>query len=247
MAEIHESRNEMDEALHEYGEVGGGEYYSSAQRRIIQLLVEQYSLEVAKDWLGSKRQSSSSPNMDFLYWRLEAELLLKHKDDAGASHAFKNAYKIDSENAKLSYQYAIVSQRIGEIELAERLLLEILRTQPENASALNALGFMLLEKTDRLVEASAYIEKAHELLPDDVAITDSMGWLHFKKGNFKEAAVLLFSAYQKTEDPEIASHLIQVWVSQGQTEQAKELLVRMMQQYPDDERLKSIQKIIIDI
>ena len=106
---------------------------------------------------------------------------------------------------------------------------------------------MLLEKTNRLTEASAYIEKAFELFPDDAAITDSMGWLQFRKGNFKEAAVLLFDAYQKTEDPEIAGHLIEVLVSQGETKQAKELLVRMMEQYPDDERLKNIQKKIIDI
>lgn len=247
MAEIHESRHEMDEALHEYGAVGQGDYYGSAQRRISELLVEQYSIDVAKDWLNSKRQASESIDLDFLYSRLEAELLLKHKDQKGALSAFKKAHKIDTGNSRLNYQYAIVAQGEGDIDLAERLLTEIIRLQSDNAAALNALGFMLLEHTDRLTEAAAYIEKAHELLPDDAAIADSMGWLHFRKGNFQEAAILLFSAYQKTEDPEIASHLIEVLVSQGETKQAKELLVRMMEQYPDDERLKSIQKKIIDI
>ncbi|MGB1309647.1 MAG: tetratricopeptide repeat protein [Leucothrix sp.] len=247
MAEIHESRNEMDEALHEFRAVEQGEYYSSAQRRISELLVEQYSLEVAKDWLATKRKASDSIDLDFLYWRLEAELLLKYSDNQGAYIAFKNAHKIDADNGQLNYQYAIVAQSVGEIELAERLLLEIIRVKPDNAEALNALGFMLLEKTDRITEASSLIEKAHQLLPDDAAIADSMGWLHFHKGNFQEAAALLFAAYQKTEDPEIASHLIEVLVSQGETKQAKDLLARMMQQYPDDERLKTIQKKIIDI
>ena len=248
MAEIHESRHEMDEALHEYGEVGQGEYYSSAQRRISELLVEQYSLDVAKDWLVSKRQQSGeSVELGFLYWRLEAELLLKYKDEKGAYLAFQNAHKMDSGNSRLNYQYAIVAQRLGKVEVAEDLLVEIIRLHPDHASALNALGFMLLEETDRLVEASAYIEKAHALLPDDAAIADSMGWLHFRKGNLDKAAALLLSAYEKTEDPEIASHLIQVLFSQGESKQAKELLVRMMEQYPDDERLKSIQKEIIDI
>ena len=247
MAEIHESRNEMDEALHEYGEVGEGEYYSSAQRRITELLVEQYSIDVAKDWLATKRKGSDSDDLDFLYWRLEAELLIKHKDEEGAYLAFKNAHKIDENNTRLNYQYAIVAQSIDKIDVAERLLSEIIRLQDDNAAALNALGFMLLEKTDRLAEATVYIEKAHQLMPDDAAITDSMGWLHFRKGNFKEAAVLLSSAYQKTEDPEIASHLIEVLVSQGETKQAKELWVRMIEQYPDDERLKNIEKKIIGI
>ena len=247
MAEIYESRYEMDEALHEYGEVGGGEYYNSAQRRITELLVEQYSLDVAKDWLSSKRQSHESQDMDLLYWRLEAELLLKYKDDEGAFAAFKSAHKLDSDNIRMNYQFAIVAQSLDDVKLAERLLVDVLQKQSDNAAALNALGFMLLEKTDRLVEASAYIEKAHELLPDDAAIADSMGWLHYRKGNVKQAAELLFSAYQKTEDPEIASHLIEVLISQGESKQAQELLVRMMEQYPDDEMLKSIQKKIIDI
>ena len=247
MAEIHESRNEMDESLHEYGEVGPGEYYSSAQRRITELLVEQYSLSVAKEWLASKRKSSDSTDLTFLYWRLEAELLLKYKDNAGAYNAFKSAHKIDPDNTRMNYQFAIVAQGEGDVEIAERLLVEILGRQPDNAAALNALGFMLLEKTDRLTEASAYIEKAFEMFPEDAAIKDSMGWLQFKKGNFKEAAVLLSSAYEKTEDPEIAGHLIEVLVSQGETKQAKDLLVKMMEQYPDDERLKNIQRKIIDI
>ena len=247
MAEIHESRNEMDESLHEYGEVGPGEYYSSAQRRITELLVEQYSLSVAKEWLASKRKASDSTDLTFLYWRLEAELLLKYKDNAGAYNAFKSAHKIDPDNTRMNYQFAIVAQGEGDVEIAERLLVEILGRQPDNAAALNALGFMLLEKTDRLTEASAYIEKAFEMFPEDAAIKDSMGWLQFKKGNFKEAAVLLSSAYEKTEDPEIAGHLIEVLVSQGETKQAKDLLVKMMEQYPDDERLKNIQRKIIDI
>ncbi len=247
MAEIHESRNEMDEALHDYGEVGEGEYYGSAQRRITELLVEQYSLSVAKDWLVTKRKATESEDLDFMYWRLEAELLLKYRDQKGAFVAFKNAHKLDPDNTRMNYQFALLAQENGEIALAESLLFEIIQQEPEDASALNALGFMLLEKTDRLTEAAAYIEKAYEIMPDDAAITDSLGWLHFRKGNFKKAAKLLLSAYQKTEDPEIASHLIEVLVSQGESNQAKALLTRMMAQYPDDERLKNIQKKIIDI
>jgi len=247
MAEIHESRHEMDEALHEYGEVEEGEYYSSAQRRISELLVEQYSLSVAKEWLANKRKESASTDTTHLYWRLEAELLLKYQDKEGAFVAFKNAHKIDPDNSQLNYQFALVAQGFGEIVLAERLLIELVQFQPENAAALNALGFLLLEKTDRLSEASAYIEKAHEIMPDDAAIVDSLGWLHYRKGNFEKAAMLLSSAYQKTEDPEIASHLIEVLVSQGETQQAKALLARMIAQYPDDERLKTIQKKIIGI
>lgn len=247
LAEIHESRNEMDAALREYREVAQGQYFSSAQRRISELLVEQYSLDIAKEWLQGKRKSADAMDQELLYWRLEAELLAKYNDTKGAAEAFRNAYQIDPNNSNMNYQYAIVAQSIGQLEQAEDLLSELIVREPANADALNALGFMLLEETDRIDDAAAYIAKAHELRPKDVAILDSLGWLKYKQGNIHEAMNLLMGAYEQSEDPEIASHLIEVLIIQGQQQEAKALLVRMIQQYPDDERLKSMQKKIIDI
>lgn len=247
LAEIHESRNEMDAALREYREVAPGQYFSSAQRRISELLVEQYSLDIAKEWLTGQRRAADSEGKELLYWRLEAEILTKYNDYQGAVIAFQRAYQIDPNNSQMNYQYAIVAQSIGDIENAEDLLLELIEREPNNADALNALGFMLLEKTNRVDDAGAYITKAHELRPDDVAILDSLGWLRYKEGDFEQAMSLLSDAYKQSEDPEIASHLIQVMIVQGQKQEAKALLVRMIQQYPNDERLKSMQKKIIDI
>lgn len=247
LAEIHESRNEMDDALREYREVAPGEYYSSAQRRISELLVEQYSINIAKEWLAGQRQASDSPERQYLYWRLEAELLTKYQDYTGAVSAFEQAYRIEPNNGQMNYQYAIVVQSVGDIERAEELLLELIEREPGNADALNALGFMLLENTNRIDDAGAYITKANQLRPDDLAILDSLGWLKYKEGNIEEALKLLSAAYEQSEDPEIASHLIEVMIVKGQQQEAKALLVRMIQQFPDDERLKSMQKKIIDI
>ena len=247
LAEIHESRNEMDAALREYREVATGQYFSSAQRRISELLVEQYSLDIAKEWLYGQRKAAESIDQELLYWRLEAELLSKYGDRVGAAEAFRNAYQIDPDSSQMNYQYAMIAQSLGEIGRAEDLLSELIVREPGNANALNALGFMLLEETDRIDDAAAYIAKAHELRPKDVAILDSLGWLKYKQGNIPEAMTLLMDAYQQSEDPEIASHLIEVMIIQGQQQEAKALLVRMIQQYPDDERLKSMQKKIIDI
>jgi len=247
LAEIHESRNEMDAALKAYREVGLGEYFSSAQRRISELLVEQYSLGVAKEWLSRQRKAMQGTEQELLFWRLEAELLAKYNDFNGAAQAFQGAYHLDANNSRVNYQYAIILQSQGNVGRAESLLKELITREPSNADALNALGFMLLEKTDRVTEAAAYISKAYELRPDDMAILDSLGWLNYKQGHVDKAAEQLMNAYEKTEDPEIASHLIEVLMVQGEQQRAKALWVRMMEQYPNDEHLKSMQKKIIDI
>jgi Flp pilus assembly protein TadD len=247
LAEIHESRNEMDEAIRAYGSVGSGDYFNSAQQRISELLVEQYSLDIATNWLSEARNKVNSDEKRFLYWRLDAKLRASYEDKSGALNAYRRAYQLDSSNNRMNYQYAITAQNANEIPLAEELLLEMLERNPTDANIFNTLGYMLLENTKRLDDAEAYITKAHELRPNDAIIIDSLGWLYFKQGKVKEAAALLMDAYEKTEDPEIATHLIEVLLTQGQTQEAIALLARVMEQYPNDEHLKSIKKKIIDI
>ena len=247
LAEIHESRNEMDEAIREYSQVGNGNYFNSAQQRISELLVEQYSLDIATGWLSEIRQSVNSDEKKFLYWRLEGRLRSHYDDDKGALIAYRRAYQIDSNDGRMNYQYAMTAQAVGEVPLAEKLLMDMIERNPSDANAFNTLGYMLLEDTGRIEDASTYIGKAYELRPNDAIIIDSLGWLYFKQGKIQDAAVLLMSAYEKTEDPEIATHLIEVLITQGQRKEAIALLARVMEQYPNDEQLKSIQKKIIDI
>ncbi|PID46707.1 MAG: hypothetical protein CSB47_02710 [Proteobacteria bacterium] len=242
LAEIHEGHNEMDAALREYRAVAPGQYFSSAQRRISELLVEQYSLDVAKEWLTGQREAATSPEHKYLYWRLEGELLAKYLDHKGALVAFARAYKIDPYNSRMNYQYAIVAHSAGDIKAAEALLVALIEREPANADALNALGFILLDIPERIDDAAAYISKANELRPDDLAIIDSLGWLRYKQGRIDEAMALLSKAYEQSEDPEIASHLIEVMIVKGQRKAAKALLAKMIQQYPDDERLQAMQE-----
>ena len=242
LAEIHESRNELDVAIREYSKVGGGNYFNSAQQRISELLVEQYSLGIATKWLSETRHNAQSEEKKFLYWRLEAKLRAHYNDEQGALNSYRRAYQLNSNDSRMNYLYAMAAQKAGEVPLAEELLVDMIERNPSNANALNALGYMLLEDTDRLEDASVYIKKAYELRPDDAIIIDSLGWLYFKQGKNKDAASLLMSAYEITEDPEIATHLIEVLLTQGQKKEATAFLSKVMEQYPNDELLKSIKK-----
>ena len=83
----------------------------------------------------------------------------------------------------------------------------MLQQQPNNASALNALGYLLVNKNTQLDEAKILIERSLEIAPDNPAALDSLGWLHFKLGNNQLALHYLKQAYSKQPDPEIAAHL----------------------------------------
>lgn len=85
--------------------------------------------------------------------------------------------------------------------------------EPDNANALNALGYFLADENVRLDEAEGYLEKAMRLKPGDPAIMDSLGWLRFRQGDTAAAQRLLEQAYELLPDGEIAAHLGEVlWV-----------------------------------
>ncbi len=98
-----------------------------------------------------------------------------------------------------------------------RRLIEI---DPENPHAYNALGYTLADKTDRLAEAQELIEKALALLPGDPFILDSLGWVHYRRGDLEVALEFLQLAMEQQPDAEIAAHLGEVLWKLGQKDEA---------------------------
>ena len=77
--------------------------------------------------------------------------------------------------------------------------------EPDNAHALNALGYSLADRTDRYQEALQYIQKALKERPDDPAVIDSMGWVQYRLGNPEQALIHLRKALSLMPDAEIAA------------------------------------------
>src|SRR5690554_7688206 len=92
-----------------------------------------------------------------------------------------------------------------------------------NAMALNALGYTLADRNQRLDEALEMIEKAHRLRPEDPAILDSLGWVHYRLGNLELAEELLRRAYAAFPDAEVGAHLGEVLWQLGKHREARDV------------------------
>jgi len=64
---------------------------------------------------------------------------------------------------------------------AEQAFHRLLSRDPQNAAALNYLGYMLADRGERLDESVGYLKKALEIEPDNGSYLDSLGWAYFKK------------------------------------------------------------------
>lgn len=121
---------------------------------------------------------------------------------------------------------------------AETDLRSILELDPDNANALNALGFTLSNQPTRINEAMPLIQKAISLNPENPAYLDTMGWLLFKMGKNQDSIAMLEKAYKMSGDNEIAAHLGEVLWSSGKQDAAKRVWKQGMMSSQDTTVIK---------
>jgi len=110
------------------------------------------------------------------------------------------------ESNILRYRKALIAEALGNWQTTEKELKILLEKDAGNPKYLNALGYTILTRTDRLDEAMTYIESAYEKAEDDPAIIDSLGWGHFLKNEFEQSSYYLKKAWNILPDAEIAAH-----------------------------------------
>ena len=99
---------------------------------------------------------------------------------------------------------------------------KVLVINPQNAHALNFLGYTMLENDENLGESLKLIQKAVKLAPHDGYIRDSLGWYFYKTGNNKKALEQLLIAVEKVKnDVTILKHLGLVYKSMKNYAKAK--------------------------
>ena len=87
----------------------------------------------------------------------------------------------------LIYDLAMVAEKLDKVDEAESRLKRLVELKPDDAQALNALGYTLVDRTPRTDEGLALIERAHKLSPKDPFILDSLGWAFYRMGRLDEA------------------------------------------------------------
>jgi tetratricopeptide (TPR) repeat protein len=176
-----------------------------------------------------------------------AQLYVIQAQNASASGALDEAEKLLDEgldrypnNTSLRYSLALLYEDQDRNRKALGVLESLAEEHPDDASILNAYGYLLTDRFNRHEEARDYIERALALEPDSAAIIDSMGWVLYKLGDYSAAADYLERAYRLEQDPEIAAHLVDVRWQLGQRDSARELLRQSLEANPDSRHLKEV-------
>lgn len=234
MGVLAENREQLDQALRWYRKVRG-ERGLDAHIRIAALLARQGKVGEAR----AELHRYPAPNEEVAARLVLAELdiLRQDKQYQEAMQVADQALTRMPEDNDILYARAMLAEKLDRIDLLESDLKQILARDPDNAHALNALGYTLADRTDRLQEALDYIQRAYEISPDEPAILDSLGWVNFRLGNYEPALKYLRQAYAAEQDAEIAAHLGEVlWVS-GAQQEARKIWAQGRKQDPDNQVL----------
>lgn len=160
------------------------------------------------------------------------------KDRRRARQVLDQALARYQDNTELLYARGLLAAMMNDLPAMETDLRRVINKDPDNAHALNALGYTLADQTQRYDEAQTLVSRALELRPEDPFILDSMGWVQFRLGNTHAAVEYLDRALAKRDDAEIAAHLGEALWVKGERARAEEVWKRALKHSPDNEVLK---------
>jgi tetratricopeptide (TPR) repeat protein len=232
LAEIAEETHKYDTALARYREVTEGDRAWVAKLRIAAVLSKQGKTDEARRFLAGLEPDGREEQLQAK--QAEAQLLQDAHDYQGAYNLLTAELAKEPDSTDLLYDVAMVAEKLDRLEEVESRLKRVIELKPENAQALNALGYTLVDRTNRADEGMKLIEKAHTLSPDDPFILDSMGWAYFRIGNLEESEKYLRRALADRPDPEIAAHLGEVLWAKGDHGRAREIWQSQLKETPDN-------------
>ena len=221
-AQAAEALDMIYRAIELYAEVESGDKALVASIRRAELMAGEGDVAGARRELADLRLQTSQVIVEES-WLAEARILREVGDGKSALEVLGKALEQLPNSISIRYSHALLAAELGWVDVAEKDLRIIISEQPENAAALNALGYTLADQTERYEEAEALIRQAFILRPDDASIVDSMGWISYRLGRLDVAKEFLRRAWALDKNPEIAAHLGEVlWVI-GEHETARSI------------------------
>jgi len=209
----------------------------SVALRRAQLLAKGGDLPAARKQLGALQPTDKTEQAQVVL--VESQILRDAGKNQEAYKLMEQGTKRFPDNMDFLYDYALMAEKLGKVEVMEKALRQVIAKAPDNHQAYNALGYSLADRNVRLKEAYQLIDKALQMAPGDPFIMDSMGWVQFRMGNLNEAESQLRKAYEQRNDPEIAVHLGEVLFKKGQQDEARKLWREARSKDPKNDALKS--------
>lgn len=244
LGKIAQQQESPHDAIRYYSQVKPSKEFLPALARAVDLMHKTEQQDLALQLITGHQLSAKEEFQEGL-----SLLLADHYRHIGnqqqAERAFDEGITRFPRSQTLLFNRAMFLTTLNRLEDAERDLLTVIAIDPNNADALNSLGYILADANIRLPEAISYIERALAINPNNAAAIDSLGWALYRQGQNRSAITHLRQALELMPNDEIAAHLGEVLWVEGQQEEALAVWKQGLQLQPNSrfimERLKRFQ------
>ena len=240
LGQMAEERKLPQEAVNWYEAITSGPQLPQAQSRLAVLEAEDGKLDAALARLERLADMQNTPRPARVL--AQAQLARNAEQPDRALAILSAALAKDGNVAEWRYERALLLDDLERVAEAERDLRAYLKLKPKSAQGLNALGYILANRTSRIREARELVSRALKLDPDNPMILDSMGWVEYRSGKLEAALRYLQRAHHLMPDPEIAAHLGEVLWKMGREAEARELWARSLEANPDSDIIRRTQQ-----
>jgi len=215
----------------------------AAQLRIANNLNDLDDLEGAVNLLGKLAEERLDRPEPLI---IQGNLLRYSERFSDAIQAYDKAFtridKIEKGHWNLYYNRGVALERTKLWDRAEADFLKALELEPDQPFVLNYLGYSWVEQGRNIGRARKMIEKAVSRRRDDGYIIDSLGWVLYRLGEWKEAARHLERAVLlRPQDAVINDHFGDALWRVDRRNEARFQWKRALSMEPDEELIKGIE------
>ncbi len=184
--------------------------------------IEQAILKITPALAKSDRLSAGEKQQRALLAQAGGNILRRADKCDKALVFFQQALDYGMENYRLYRNFGICYEQINNQTEAEKALLKAIELNPNDAIALNYLGYWWADENRHLEKAITFIQKAVQLQPYSGYYADSLGWVYYRQGAFDKAVLWLEKAIQLTPtDAIISEHLGDAYWQTGRFAEAR--------------------------
>lgn len=246
LAAVYEELNQSDNAIVHFNKVQShSQFFAESVVHSTYLLRQQNKISEA---LGVAKSAIEKREDVPQFYAVYSSLLDETGDYQTALDILLKGIEKFPENTQLHFFLGSTYDRLGMKELVEKQMLRVLDLDPNHTQALNFIAFHYVETNQKLDQAEKYARQAISLDPKDGYIMDTLGWILFKRNKVTEAVRYLEMAHKAVpNEPIIAEHLGDVYLSQNLVDKAYSLYQHAANHESDAQKLNAIRKKITSL
>ena len=232
LARIYAQRQDIDKVINFVEKISTGPLFVDSRIFAAQAIRVEKGIDQAVEYLDQYKSLDRQEKLKFL--QLKTSFWYNDNQYQKAINLMLSEEEKYADSADFYFDFGLLYEKNKDFDSMEANLKKAISLKPDYAIAYNALGYSYADRNVKLDDAKKYIEIALSIEPQNHYILDSMGWVHYRLGNYDIAYEFITKAYAIQEDPEIAAHLGEVLWKQGKENEAMSVWQGSLEKFPEN-------------